>query len=289
MEAPGPQIHNYRDYRDYLSDWFKAGKAHNDRLSFRYIARHLGLNSPNHFHLVITKKRHLSKPTLDRLQKLLHLRPREKAYLDLLFALATEKKIDHRSEIEAKITRLHAELLESDVSYEQYALLANSLAWYLKMGALRFSGQTLAAIHQMVRTSCPFRVEESDVTAALELLEKIGATRRENDVYVFDLDNLKTEWDFDDKKIKQFHYNNLMLAMQTIPWPINRRFFSNVTIPANAALVEAAKKEIRDLCLKLLNLSNREINGPSECQQVLSLQFAMFPYFDFSDSNAATV
>lgn len=73
----------------------------------------------------------------------------------------------------------------------------------------------------------------------------------------------------------------MMLALQTIPWPIDKRFFSNVTIPANATILEVAKKEIRDLCIKLLQLSNSQINDAAGCKQVVALQFAMFPYFTF--------
>ena len=136
----------------------------------------------------------------------------------------------------------------------------------------------------MTSCSCHFNIDATDVQSALDLLEKINAVRRDDHIYVFDLDNLKTEWDFDDKKIKQFHYNNLMLAMQSIPWPINKRFFSNVTIACNAELIETAKNEIRDLCLKLLSLSNNQITSPTDCHQVVSLQFAMFPYFVFDES-----
>lgn len=280
-----PKVQNYRDYRDFLSDWFKAGKATNKRMSFRYVARHLELKSPNHFHLVITKKRHFSKRTLERMQIFLHLRPKERAYLDLLFALSQAESAQKRDEIEAKVTRLGAELGDAGVSYQQYALLANSLAWYLKIGALRFTGKTGDEIARLVAASCPFAIECRDVGAALDLLVKNGAARLADGTYTFDFDNLKTEWDFEGQKIKQFHHNNLLLAAQAIPWPINKRFLSNVTIPCNAELFETAKKEIRDLCLKLLNLSNQLIATAEDCQKVVSLQFAMFPYFVFDDSS----
>lgn len=284
MEAgTAPRIHNYRDYRDYLNDWFKAAKSTNPRMSFRYVARHLGLTSPNHFQLVVTKKRHFSKNTLERMQTLLRLSQKEQNYLDLLFSLAFEERAAKRDELEGKIARLSVELVETDVPYDQYALLSNALAWFLKMGALRFTGKTRQDIERLVIESCPFSVSANDVHLALELLRKINVIQLHGEKYVFDLDNLKTEWDFDDKKIKQFHYNNLMLAMHTIPWPISQRFFSNVTIPCNPALFETAKKEIRDLCLKLLNLSNAEVATADDCQQVTSIQFAMFPYFVFKE------
>lgn len=264
-----------------MNDWYKAGKVLNNKLSFRFIARQLGLKSPNHFQLVITRQRHFSKPTLAKMQKILKLSSREKSYLDLLFAHSQEKSPKKLTEIEQKITRLGTELLSTEVNFETYALLANSLAWYMKMGALRFHGKSGDEIRDMVLASCPFPLTAADVQAALDLLETIKGVRVEEGSYLFEMDNLKTEWDFDDMKIKQFHYNNMLLAMQSIPWPIQKRFFSNLTIPCNPDMVETVKKEIRDLCLKLLNLSNSQIQNEADCQQVMSLQFAFFPYFLF--------
>lgn len=283
MDGLAPRIHNYRDYRDFLGDWFRAGKTTNAKLSFRYVAKHLGLRAPNHFQLVITKKRHLSKATLGRMQRLLKLRSKERAYLDLLFEHATEKLAARQAELSAKIERLNVELLDADVPQETYSLLSSSLAWYMKAGALHFHGLTLAEITSLVAKTCPFPGAEKDVPAALELLTHLKMARLDGETYVFDMENVTTDWDFDDGKIKQFHYNNLMLAMQAIPWPIDRRFFSNVTIPCNDEIYEIARKEIRDLYLRLMALSNSRVTNAEECQRVVSLQFAMFPYFAFGD------
>lgn len=281
-----PKIHNYRDYRDYLNDWFRSEKVTNTKMSFRYVAKHLGLSSPNHFQLVITKKRHFSKATATKMTQLLRLPTKEKAYFDWIFLLSFEENPSKRQDIEAKITRLATEIIESTVSYEDYGLLSNSVAWYLKMGALRFDGKTAKEIVSLVKESCPFNIEAKDVEGALELLIKIKGVSLEGDRYVFEINQLKTEWDFDDRKIKQFHYNNLMLAMHTIPWPIKQRFFSNVTIPGNPEVIEVAKKEIRDLCIKLLNMANSQIQTAEECKNITSIQFAMFPYFQFEQDNA---
>jgi uncharacterized protein (TIGR02147 family) len=286
MDGSGPPIHSYVDYRDYLGDWFKAGKARNKRLSFRSVARHLGLKSPNHFHLVISKKRHLSRQTLDRVQKLLRLRTKERSYLDLLFAHAVERNPEQKSSLEAQIARLATDLMSSDASSEQYSVIANPLAWYLKMGALRFEGKTAAEIAVMVRESCPFPVSDIELQTALTLLTVNNVAAVQDDRYIFKAETIKTAWDFDSQQIKQFYSDNLRLALQTIPWPIDQRFFSNVTIPCNQEVYDIAKKEIRDLCLRLLTLSNSSVVSSEECKQVVSLQFAMFPFFRFDDAKA---
>jgi hypothetical protein len=164
-------------------------------------------------------------------------------------------------------------------------MLSNSLAWFMRMGALRFTGKTLEEITRLVIESCPFRLTLTEILSALEILVKIGDVKLVDQRYWFELDNLKTGWDMDDKAVKQFHQSNLILATQTVGWPVKNRFLSNVTIPCNSELMDSAKQEIRELCLRLLERSNSIIHDPKDCQQVVSVQFAMFPYFDFDRSS----
>jgi uncharacterized protein (TIGR02147 family) len=280
-----PRVQDFQEYREYLREWFVASKSMNAKMSYRYVARMLGLRAPNHFQLVITKQRHFSKAALRKMQGVLRLRPKEKNYLDLLFNLAIETREDQMSIIQDKISRLKHELGAAETPSTHMAMLSNSLAWFMKMGALRFTGKTLEEIVCLVKESCPFSLTRSEILAALDVLIRIGDVNLHDERYWFELDNLKTGWDLDDKAVKQFHANNLALAIQTVSWPVKNRFLSNVTIPCNSELIDTAKQEIRDLCLRLLERSNSSIHNPEDCQQVVALQFAMYPYFEFGQKS----
>jgi hypothetical protein len=77
--------------------------------------------------------------------------------------------------------------------------------------------------------------------------------------------------------------------MQAIPWPIEKRCFSNLSIPCNRELHETVKKEIGDLCLRLLEQADASLVCEADCDRVLSVQFSAFPYFDFSGDKSLRV
>jgi uncharacterized protein (TIGR02147 family) len=250
-------------------------------MSFRFMARQLGFRAPNHFQLVIQKKRHLSKASCVRMSKILRLEPRQKTYFEILFGLCTERRPSVRDELEARRQRLHSQLRDLKGAQPQLAVLADSLAWYLRMGALQFMGKTASEIVAIAMRSSPFPIARNEVEKALSTLERLGHVRCRDGAFDFDLASIRTGWDMDEQSVKQFHRSNLTLASESVQWPVSNRYLANLSFPANAALYDEAKREIRDLCERLLQKSNATIHSPGDCEQVLSLQFAMFPYFRF--------
>lgn len=278
-----PTIQNYSDYRDYLKAWFGLKKQENRHFSHRFLSRKLSLKSPNHIHLVMNKKRHLSLKTLKSLLKLLPLSSREHEYFVLLFKRQTSKS--DVAGLDKKISELRETLDSPDISKDHFSLLANSVAWFLMVGAKKFDGQSLDQIYRLASDTCPFEMTMSELHGALELLIELNKVHRDQDCYFFDLEKIRTAWDFDSDQIKQFHGNNLALAARAIPWEIDRRFYSNVSIPTNDRVRAYAKSEIRSLCKRILEMSDREIMSKDDIDQVVSIQFAMFPFFEFSDAD----
>lgn len=285
MQIQYPTIQNYSNYRDYLHDWFKAGKTHNDKLSYRFLSRRLELKSPNHIHLVMTKKRHLSTKTLIKMLQLLGINKKEKAYLKALFEYETAKSSAAAEKISLRINELKSELTQIELPRSDFQILTNSVAWFMMMGAHKFDGLNLEEICSTVKASCTFDVSGSDVEAALDTLIKLGKVELKNGRHAFDFDfdfeSIRTAWDFDSNEIKQFHHNNLALAVTTIPWDIEKRFFSNVSFPANTKIIEYAKSEIRSLCRRLSEATENSNLNPNDYDKVVSIQFALFPFFDF--------
>ncbi|MEZ4741040.1 MAG: TIGR02147 family protein [Bdellovibrionota bacterium] len=283
MSGEIPTIQNYNDYREFLRDWFNAVKALNPKVSYRFLSRQIGLKSPNHLHMVMNKKRHLSQATLIKLQKVLGLNRKEKSYLLALLELNTAKNPTNLSEVETKLIELKEDMLKDDLPLEHLGILSNSLAWFIVIGAQKFNGLDLEEIYELVNISCPFNIPKDNIYRALNLLERLGKLEIKENKYMFDFSNIKTAWDFDRSEIKQFHYNNLRFALHSIPWEIERRFLSNVSIPANKKVLEYAKSEIRSLCKRILKYSEQEVIAKDDLNKVLSIEFAMFPFFEFSE------
>ena len=274
-------MYDYQDYRDFLHDWFWTSKAINPKVSFRYMSKHLGLSSPNHFHLVVSKKRHLSPATFLKVVKIVKPSSRERQYLKLLFTKDLETNQAARLELENQLSLLREQNNHADLADQQYLVVSNALAWYIKMGAIVFDQKSQTEIEKIVRESSQFPIAENHVASALKTLTDSGFAVIEDEIYKFDFANVATKWDFDRSEIKNHHANNLKLALQTISWPIDQRFFSSVTIPCDEDTYQMMITEVRNLCLKILDRSNKGVDSSDSCKKVATLQFSLFPFFVF--------
>ena len=274
----------YSDYRDLLHAWFWLHKAQNPRFSFRSVARRLGLRSPNHFHLVTSKQRHLSKPLLNKLLKIMNLSSVERHYVELLFSATTETDAANRARLVQALEPSRQRARERDLTESRYELVANTLAWHIKMAAVIFDGKALHEIVAMIRGACLFPVEEGAIAAAFALLQQLALVSIDSEnVCHFDMANVMTKWDFSRFEIKQHHENMLQLALQSVPLPIDNRFFSSVTIPCDTETYQAMIGDIRSLCLKYLDISTARINNANQCRVVSTLHFSLFPFFRFAE------
>jgi uncharacterized protein (TIGR02147 family) len=272
----------YSDYRDFLYDWFWATKGVNKKLSFRFISMQLGLSSPNHFHLVVHKKRHLSQATFQKILRLVKPSTRERQFLKLLFSRDLEADPGKRAQLDEELELLRNQNGTRDLKDAQYQVVSNALAWYIKTGAIFFDRMTAAEIEKTIEKASNFPLRPGQVQYALDTLKASGFATLDGDFFVFDLDNVSTKWDLDRREIKSHHANNLRLALQSVTWPIDKRFFSSVTIPADGETYQELVQDIRNLCLKILDRSNKTINSKESCTSVVTLQFALFPFFEFA-------
>jgi uncharacterized protein (TIGR02147 family) len=251
------------------------------------MSKQLGLRSPNHFQLVITRKRHLSTQTLNKIMKLLHPNNRERQYLNLLFKYDQEKVTEKKEELAHQIEQMRNVTLRPDLPEERYQLVGNSLAWFIKMGAIAFDGLKKDDVTALIRRSCPFEIEIEQIHEALASLVALNLMSYDGDLCRFEFGNITTKWDFDRTEIKTHHRNNLNLAIKAIPMEIERRFFNSVTIPCNSDLYEFITTEIRNLSLKVLEESNKRIVTTEQCEKLVTLHFSLFPYFEFTNSKTS--
>lgn len=274
-------VYSYSDYREFLGDWFWASKKRNDKMSFRFMSKHMGLKAPNHFHLVISKKRHLSKATLEKILKLLKLDPRERQFLKLLFSENIAKSPEQRAQAKTQIDLLRRHVARGDAKDSQLQVVVNQLAWYIKMGALVFAGKTRGELTDLVQRTCAFPVNAGEVEDALRILESSHLLRFDEGLSCFDESSVTTKWDLDRFEIKQHHLSNMRLAMQSVAWPIDQRFLSSVTIACDEDLYQSVIADVRTLCLSILERSNNKIVSANDAKKVVTLQLALFPYFRF--------
>lgn len=272
---------DYDDYRQFLHDWFWSSKQSNSKLSFRFMSKHLALKAPNHFHLVITRKRHLSPKVFEKVMRLMRLEPRDRQYLKLLFIENTSKNPEERDGLRAQRKLMKSGPNPESTDSEQLQLVGHSLAWYLKMGAIFFEGKTRDEIIKITLEKASFPVSNDDVNAALDLLVNARQLEFVEGLSRFEGGSILTKWDFDSEQVKTHHRANLNLALDAVSWPVDQRFLTSVTVPCSLELYQSVITEVRALCLSVLERSRAEALGPADVSRVATLQFALFPYFKF--------
>lgn len=84
MSDWAPDIFEYLNYRDYLTQWYEAGRQHTSVVSYRYLARRAGFSSPSYLRHVMRGERNLGAESIDKLAEALDLNATESKYLRAL-------------------------------------------------------------------------------------------------------------------------------------------------------------------------------------------------------------
>ena len=282
--------YRYDDYRSYLRDWFWTSKQRNPSLSFRNVSRRLGLKAPNHFHLVITDKRHLSKALFEKALTMIKVGTRERHFLRLLHEISHARTPDETADLQGQIEVLRKAAGREDLGSDQYRLVAHTLAWHIRMACRRFQGMTLDQLVKVVKNSSVFAIDDEQLDEAVRLLTGLRLMKVDEDQCChFDEEDITTRWNFESDAVKAHHAGNLNLALQTVPWPMNRRFFTSVTVPCTPGFRDEIVADLRTLCLKILDASKSLDEEEAPANQLATLQIALFPFFDFSQNQAAQV
>ncbi len=179
-------VYAYDDYRDFLREWFWLNKQRDDALSFRAISKKLGLKAPNHFHLVISRKRHLSPATCTKVKSLLSLDEASDQFFDLLFQYGIASTSQDQKRFERLIIGLRK--LQSSQSQSNYQPSITTIAWYIKTCAYLFADKNPSDIIDYLTNGCMFSVEQDKVEQALALLQHQGVLNIENDICHFSPD-----------------------------------------------------------------------------------------------------
>jgi uncharacterized protein (TIGR02147 family) len=78
-----PDIFEYLDYREFLRDYYEAGKEHSSSFSYRYFARRANISSPSFLRHVIRGERNLGD-TVDNFSKAIGFDEEEAEFFRLL-------------------------------------------------------------------------------------------------------------------------------------------------------------------------------------------------------------
>jgi uncharacterized protein (TIGR02147 family) len=175
MASPGPDIHLYADYRQYLKDWWAWRKRTSRAASFRSLAMKAG-TSPSLFKDILEGRRRLTPDSVTRFSPAMNLTQPEASYLALLGRFGNARNVQEKNEAFQEMAKIRRKLFLKFLPPDQYVLWSNPLhATLREMVGLESFKEDPAWISQRLEPPASAK----DVREALQNLEKVGLVKRD--------------------------------------------------------------------------------------------------------------
>ena len=175
MPSPGPDIHLYADYRQYLKDWWAWRKRTSRAASFRSLAMKAG-TSPSLFKDILEGRRRLTPDSVVRFSPAMALTQPEASYLALMGRFGNARTVQEKNEAFQEMAKIRRKLFLKFLPPEQYVLWSSWLhATLREMVGLENFKEDPAWICQRLKPSVPVK----EIREALQALEKLGLVKRD--------------------------------------------------------------------------------------------------------------
>ncbi|MBL7543181.1 MAG: TIGR02147 family protein [Bdellovibrionaceae bacterium] len=264
-------LYSYKDYRDFLADKINERKQLKLNASYRWLSSRAGFTSPNFLHLVITKKRHLSGDSIDRVAELFDLTKEQIKYFRSLVHFNKAKTPSEKEHYAAEILSSGSFNKAYPLSRDQFEYYAQ---WYhipiREMLTLKNSERTA----QDIANAMVPGVSKMEVEQALSVLQRMGLLQKSGDTYKASEQSVETGENFSNYGVVAYHKKMIQLGAEALDrFPSNEREISSVTIGLSEKNFQKAKEMIVEFRSKLMAISDEDQNR----DQIYQYNFQVFP------------
>ncbi|MBF0107445.1 MAG: TIGR02147 family protein [Deltaproteobacteria bacterium] len=242
IDMNNPNIINYADYRNFLTDAYLQKKTLEKRYSYKKFSKELGFSHSNFLLLVIKSMRNLSLAGIQKVSKGLRFGPQEQRYFKSLVLYNQAEDEVEKKQFEKKLKGIlggHRSLLTD----EQMAYFSK---WYLpvirEIVSLKGFVSNLNWISKKLRP----HVEEGLVKEALSALENLGFIKRIKDRWIQTQEHLTTKTEVSSATIISYHQQLIRLGLGSLAHPANERDISSMTLSVSRQEFEWLKKRLTD-------------------------------------------
>lgn len=265
-------VFTYRDFREYLRDYYAEKKTDEYGFSYRVFSRRLGLSSPNFMKLVIDGDRKLSKKLAPKVAKACGLTGDAARYFRALVAFNQAKNATERAKEYAKLQRYGGYRAAHELDREQHAYYSK---WYYSAIRELVSRRDFVDDPKWIGKQLVPQVAPKDVSVAIDVLLALRLLRRNGRGRLEQIDQLLTTGEGPlGHHIVEYHRAMMSLASDSIDRvPREEREISSVTLCVSAERAAEIKRRIIELRHEVLQLAREE--APAE--GVIQVNFQMFP------------
>lgn len=268
-----PNIFEYSDYRQYLSDYYTQKKMTNSSYSHRVFASQAGLSSPSHLLMIIKGERNLSMKTIPKFSDGLKLSLKEKRFFELLVLYSQTEDLQIKAKYFGEIISIKASLAGlHKLEKEKFEFLSKwyAVAIYVLIDLKNFKPDPI-----WISKRLGSKVTVSQVKETLENLLNLKMIEIDSIKGLKQSSGAITVAD-DTKSIAVFEYHSSMIKLASEALRKN----TNTEREMNGATISIPKDKLPELKEKI-RAFRKEINQLASSyknpEEVYQLNIQLFP------------
>jgi len=267
------EIYKYKNYREYLKDFYTSKKSNNKQYSYAVFSRRAGLNSPNYLKRVMDGTRNITHKNLRNFISGLGLQKKEANYFENLVMF---NQSEGKSTKDYYFGELKKTSEKTESAFQLDAAFYDYLShWYFvairEMVNLKDFEEDASWISKQLKG----KVTKSQAKKALELLIKLGfLSRGENGKLIQTFPKIKYLNEVKNLAVQKFHKQMMALAKESIDQEQTQsRDITGVTLCVRENDFQEMKEEIqafRD------QLNSKFSVTQGEGEKVVQVNFQLF-------------
>jgi uncharacterized protein (TIGR02147 family) len=268
-----PNLFDYFDYREYLSDYYRFHKRKNASYSYRLFARKAKLGSPNYLKLVVDGKRRITDRTLFQFARGLGLnRDEEKYFRELVMYQEVSDPDSKENHLRSLLKYQEKQRTPTPLKADRIKFL---LDWYHSVVRELVNTRDFREDPAWIAKRLGNKITEAQAKESLELLERLQILERDADGRLQQREPLLTSSDeVPSHVVRSLHRTYLRKAMNSIfAAPMDKRELSGLVVAVPNHRIREVKEEIKEFRKKL----NRKYGIDRDGEDVFFVGLYFFP------------
>ncbi len=267
-----PDVFDYLSYREYMRDYYAAGKEHVDVFSFRYLARRAGFGSPSFIKLVMEGERNLSADGAAKVAVAFELEADDAMYFKALVDFEQAPGVKEKNDAFEHVAAARGYRNARCIDFDMFEYLSR---WYYPAVREMVARLDFEEDPEWIAERLMPRVGVEEVSKALEVLERLGlVTRDASGMMVRGEPTVTTGPEVGSLAVGNIHRQMLERAAESIElFPSHVRDISALTLCVSMERVPELKQRLRAFREVLLSLCENE----ERPERVYQLNMQLFP------------
>lgn len=265
-----PDMFHYLEYREFLRDYYEAGKERQGFFTVRYMGMKTGLDA-SFLVKVMNKQLHLSEKSLPAVCAFLKLNKARADYFKTLVHFNKAKSRDQAQLYFEKLSRLHT----TDAMVVERSRYRYFSEWYIiavreLLNIVDFRGDFQALSRLFIEDVSPAQARK-----AVELLVKLGLIQTASDgTYTLTNKNISAGEHWQSIAIRALQKTMINLAEKALDGiPKEKRDISCMTVSASEETLELIRDRIRDMRREIAEI----LKSDAHPENVYQINFQVFP------------